>query len=86
MVPTSLILAPLTAALLLSAFAYFAAWPERRLANVYFAAAAVMACLMIGTIVISILQEEIVWLSWTLLGLAILCVIAAFLLLRSTWL
>jgi hypothetical protein len=86
MVPTSLILVPLTAALLISAFAYFAAWPERRLANVYFVAAAGAAGLMIWTLVMSVLEEEVVWLSWTLLALAILWVIASIFLLRSTWL
>jgi hypothetical protein len=82
MVPTSLILTILVVAFFPATFAYFFAWPERRIANIYFPIMAAPGLLMLLSIGLVVLRIEVVWLSWVLLATAIFCAITAICMLR----
>jgi hypothetical protein len=83
MIPNSLILLFCVIAFFPSTFAYFFAWPRRRLVNVYFPVMGGAGALMAITLALSILQVHVVWLSWVLLALAITCMVSSIILLRT---
>jgi hypothetical protein len=83
MVPTSLILALLVVAFFPATFAYFFAWPRRRIVNEYFAVLGGCGAFMMITLALRVVSVQLVWLSWVLLVTAVLLAIASIPLLRK---
>ncbi len=71
MVPFSLILIVLLAASGVSYMNYFLSIPKRPMMNRKFLMMAGAAVLMLFTIIVAILDVQVVWLSWGLLAVAI---------------
>jgi hypothetical protein len=84
MVPTSLIFPIFLVAFALSAFAYFLNLPKRPLHSVKFVMMGGGGALMVLVVALAIIPVEIVWLSWLLLGIAIVWLLVAIQVLRVT--
>jgi len=82
MVPNSLILIVLLVAWAPSGFSYLFSWPKRRLVNPYFAVLAGSAALMVLTLILAVLGDQIVWLSWVLLVSGIVLIVLSIVMLR----
>ncbi len=83
MVPTSVILVVLTVSYFPAAWGYFWNWPKRRLMNVYFLVLGSVAAVMLFTILLVVIGEQAVWLSWLLLAIAFGLLAAAIRLFRK---
>jgi type IV secretory pathway TrbD component len=77
MVPTSLIITVLLVAFLIAWFAYFMQIPERLILSRKFLLMGGPAAVMLFTVILAIIDVQVVWLSWVLLGTAILWLAAS---------